>query len=292
MHVDLLDPICLYSTNIDQRCSKIGEYVSIEFASLAVPKSKFANQFDVELAQVNYSKTSPELGMDIYRPVGQTRSIGVAYFHGGGWQKGSRRDFGIQRCAALAAKGVLVASADYRLFPGSQIVESIQDAGEAVSFLLRHQLDLGISISRGVGVWGASAGGHLAAMASRAGLQDAIGAAVYFAGAISIQAMLQEAGDSPTSPVRTVFASVGQRERHTLDPLAQIYSGTPPTLLVHGDADQQIAHRHSFDYFEALSQFSVGRQLLVLGDAGHESDAFGSPGTIQAVADFFIEHLS
>lgn len=58
------------------------------------------------------------LPMDIYRPVtsSRTRRPVVVLVHGGGFEAGSRADDGIVRSArALAARGVIAASIDYRL---------------------------------------------------------------------------------------------------------------------------------------------------------------------------------
>ena len=127
------------------------------------------------------------LPMDIYRPVASSRARRpvVVLVHGGGFEAGSRTDDGIVRSArALAARGVIAASIDYRLrqqapvpsrsfmklasamrnanlgpaYPDPEAVAAAtQDAFTALGYLRENASKLRIRTSR-IGLIGSSAG--------------------------------------------------------------------------------------------------------------------------------------
>ena len=63
----------------------------------------------------------------------------------------------------LARAGFVTVSADYRLAPTSTFPAQLEDVRAAVRWLRAHALELGIDPGR-IGVWGISAGAHLAAL--------------------------------------------------------------------------------------------------------------------------------
>ena len=106
--------------------------------------------------------------VDIYVPEGKGPHPLVLYIHGGGWQGGHTRHSGAlvdfpRVLAALAAEGFTVASLEYRLSGEARFPAQLQDANAAVRFLRAHAAQYHIDPAR-VGLWGGSAGGHLAAL--------------------------------------------------------------------------------------------------------------------------------
>lgn len=84
----------------------------------------------------------------------------MVFLHGGGWAGGGREDL-MNRCFLVSQNGSVGATVEYRLgipFPGH-----LHDCKAAVRFLRANAQKYGIDPNR-IGVWGCSAGGHLAAM--------------------------------------------------------------------------------------------------------------------------------
>lgn len=86
----------------------------------------------------------------------------VVYFHGGGWSSGGREQAMYPWLnPLLASAGLVTAAVTYRLSGADPFPAQLDDAVAAVDWVQSHSRDLGVDPSR-VGVWGDSAGGHLA----------------------------------------------------------------------------------------------------------------------------------
>ncbi len=110
--------------------------------------------------------------MDLYLPPATFNSSRpfIVYTHGGGWSGGSKRTTGAFSnwpgvLAALAAKGYVVASLDYRLLGDEIAPAAIQDTKAAIRFLRANAAKYNVDRNRGL-TWGPSAGGQLAALAA------------------------------------------------------------------------------------------------------------------------------
>lgn len=112
-----------------------------------------------------------ELELDLYVPAGSSgQRPCVVWIHGGAWAGGARYPLP-PRAQALVDAGIAVASIDYRLTSqaglfGNEPVTfpaQIHDAKGAVRWLRAHAGELGLDPLR-FGAYGASSGGHLAAL--------------------------------------------------------------------------------------------------------------------------------
>ncbi|MEO1995126.1 MAG: alpha/beta hydrolase fold domain-containing protein, partial [Planctomycetaceae bacterium] len=112
---------------------------------------------DLEYARVG----DRSLKLDLYRPAGQhDRSPLVVWIHGGAWKSGSKNKCGI---TWMVNHGYAVASVDYRLSGEAVFPALVHDCKAAIRWLRAHAAEYGFSADR-MGVAGASAGGHLAAL--------------------------------------------------------------------------------------------------------------------------------
>jgi acetyl esterase/lipase len=82
--------------------------------------------------------------------------------HGGGWSGGTRENM-MSETLFLAKNGYVGAAVEYRVVSQAPFPAQLEDCKCAVRFLRAHASDYGIDPQR-IGVWGGSAGGHLAAM--------------------------------------------------------------------------------------------------------------------------------
>jgi acetyl esterase/lipase len=91
----------------------------------------------------------------------------IIWIHGGGWQNGSK-----DGCPPLrngyTEHGYAVASINYRLSGHAVFPAQIEDCKAAIRWLRAHAEEYSLDPQR-FGVWGSSAGGHLAALVGTSG---------------------------------------------------------------------------------------------------------------------------
>jgi acetyl esterase/lipase len=262
-------------------------------------------QRDVVYATVD----GQELRLDLYVPDVRPAPLCI-WLHGGGWMRGSRSDRADQRILPVVRHGVAVAAVQYRLSGEASFPAPLDDARAAVRWLRAHAGDHGLDAAR-IGAWGASAGGHLAAMlALTDGANDV--------GDSSVQAvvawfapsdLLQRDFDVPEGPLPPFVTGpppepsfearlLGvDRVRDNRDaalaasPVTHVRRDAPPFLLMHGDRDGLIPSEHSRRLHDALRAEDVDATLWLLHGANHEDPAFDSAASLAAVTAFLRQHL-
>ena len=164
-----------------------------------------------------------ELGAYLVRPAGSPKSApGVLFLHGGSWRAGHPFSF-LPHCHYFASRGVVAASASYRLVGHSatRILDCIADAQAAIRWL--RSLD-GVDPTR-VAAVGYSAGGHLAACA---GLLP------------SVESVPETARPDAMVLLNPVTQAVRPEDHAIIDelsPIAHVTPGAPPTLIMYGARD-------------------------------------------------------
>ena len=107
---------------------------------------------------------------DLYMPAGSGRFPALVAVHGGGWQAGARSAF--QHWGPyLAGRGYVLFAISYRLAKkgAKMFPHAVNDVLAAVQFVRAGAGDLEVDPER-IGLFGASAGAHLAALAALGGM--------------------------------------------------------------------------------------------------------------------------
>ncbi len=227
----------------------------------------------------------------------------VLWVHGGGWIQGSK-----ERCPAswLAAEGFAVASVQYRLSTQARWPAQIEDCREAVRWLRCHASEHGLDPER-IGVWGSSAGGHLAALMGTLptppdeAVSSRVSAVCDWYGPSDLLTMPANVLSEPRTRA-DVEKSNGAKLlggaivdlpelAKRASALHQVSSNDTPFLIMHGDADPQVPLDQSTRLHEALRQAGVESTLIVLPGAGHGGPAFHAPEARTAILAFFRKHL-
>jgi acetyl esterase/lipase len=106
---------------------------------------------------------------DLYLPAGAGPFPALVGVHGGGWQAGARNAFQFWG-PYLAARGYVLFAISYRLAKKGQKMfpQAVNDVLAAVQFVRGNAGELKIDPER-IGLFGASAGGHLASLAALGG---------------------------------------------------------------------------------------------------------------------------
>jgi acetyl esterase/lipase len=273
----------------------------------------------IEDGDVRYGEADGQpLLLDVRR--GESRTAAPApllvWIHGGGWEAGDKRgDFGNALDPVLIEAGFVVASINYRLSGQARFPAQIHDAKASIRWLRANAAELGIDPDR-IGVWGHSAGGHLAALlGSSRGLDELegdSGSAGVSSGVQAVAAIsapmdflaVPPRGDDP-DPERVAEKLFGGplEERRALvrlaSPVTHVSGDSPPFLIVHGEDDEVVPVGHAQLLHDALVRCGVESTLVRLPQADHvlaapalgvaAPDAWSDVGS-QALA-FFSAHL-
>lgn len=282
--------------------------------------SALAPGVDASLDHVYAHASGRPLRADLYLPSGRRApSPLVVWLHSGGWRIGDRRR-APDLSRHFAARGFAMASIDYRLSREAIFPAQLHDVKAAIRWLRVNAARFGIDESR-IGLWGASAGGHLAALTAfgahvgespdvahanvRVDVQAlAIGyAPVDFLtmdaqrerGAVAIDdpgAFTLPAGARITDArsYESLLIGAPVRDRPDLarvaSPIAHVRSHVPPTLIVHGTGDSAIPAAQSEQLYEALARCGNDVTLRLVHGFGHgfmERDDFdaGPPRAVE-----------
>ncbi|WP_346838684.1 alpha/beta hydrolase [Microbulbifer sp. SAOS-129_SWC] len=104
------------------------------------------------------------LKLDVFAPpAGGAARTGLLLVHGGGWRSGDRRLLA-PLAQALAARGYVVATADYRMAPPATFPAPVHDLLAALAWLRANAGTFNVDPAR-LAIGGSSAGGQLAALA-------------------------------------------------------------------------------------------------------------------------------
>jgi acetyl esterase/lipase len=246
------------------------------------PMTEVANaaiQRDLVYKRVN----GAVLTLDLYCP-GKVSGLlpVIVWIHGGGWSKGRK-----EQCPAvsLVQDGYAVASIDYRLTGVAPFPAQIEDCKAAVRWLRANAAKYNLDADR-IGVWGMSAGGHLAALlGTSGGVPELEGSGDNMQFSSRVQAVCDVAGPADLPALtnlgpKRVFAIEGllggplekdKAKAIAASPIHYVSKDDPPFLIVHGEADRVVPVEQSQRFYEELRKAGVNATLKILPHVGHQA---------------------
>lgn len=268
------------------------------------------------------------LTMDIYPPAsGQTLDAPVpvvVYVHGGGLVLGNRQTAGLGAALAnhhgalfepvrarLNARGLAVASVDYRLLPASRWPAPIEDVKCAIRFLRANAAALNIDPDH-IGIWGSSSGAQLALLAGLARRTAGFDHGPYRHHSSSVQAVVDMFGPTDLEHLQhaapfarmLLYIDFGRSTAlrrsaspiHYVTPSPHTASNTPAFLLLQGEDDPMVPPRQTSTLLHTLVAAGFPASLLQVAHAGHGLDSTTQDPPKSVIVDqtvrFLASHLS
>ena len=206
----------------------------------------------------------------------------VVCIHGGGWVAGDRKEMS-QTIRALAGRGYVAVSPDYRLAPNDRFPAQIEDCKAAVRWLRANAATYKIDPDR-IGAVGFASGGHLACLLGVTGKEDGlegmggnadqssrVQAVVSFFGPTDLAA----GGWGLNVEARNLIPLLGggpadrPEAYRKASPLTYAGKNSAPILLIHGAEDKMVPVEQSRKLYDKIATAGGSAALNVVEGEGH-----------------------
>lgn len=255
---------------------------------------------------IKYGEASGQaMLLDIYRPRQIDRKLPViVWLYGGAWKMGSK-DF----CpiAFMATQQVAIVSINYRLDNVAPFPAQIYDCKGAIRWLRANADKYDLDADH-IGVFGASAGGHLAALlgttADNPKMEGDVGGNLNYSSRVQCVCAFYPPTDlnrlvtdpkTRASSKGDVAKLLGGAVADNVDkanfasPIFYVDKNSAPFFLMHGGADTLVPPEQSEIFYEALKKAGVEAHLEIIPDKGH--GIIAPPAVAQEIYQFFQAHL-
>ncbi len=202
----------------------------------------------------------------------------IVYFFGGGWFGGTPEQF-YPQCEYFASRGLLAASAEYRVKGkhGVSPLECVADGKSAVRWLRSHAAELNIAPGKIVAA-GGSAGGHIAACTAMVEELDETGEDPGVSSQSNAFVLFNPGVDLFNISVEVpAMEGLTESQKALLSPIRHVRPGLPPSIIFHGVKDATVP-------YEGVQQFAS-----LMGDTGNDCELIAFEGMGHGFA-FFGQH--
>ncbi|HEY4125609.1 MAG TPA: alpha/beta hydrolase [Rhizomicrobium sp.] len=228
--------------------------------NLTVPRSGYRVVRDLAYG------TDTRQKLDLYIPDSlKAPAPVILFFYGGSWQSGEKAWY-LAFGQSFASKGIIVAIADYRLYPKVKYPAFLDDSANALRFVHEKVASYGGDPAR-LFLAGHSAGAYNAIMlvADPHYLQDVHGDVNWVRGVIGIS------GPYDFLPLKSadLIDIFGGDRRVDTQPITYIDAKRPPMLLVTGSDDTTVLPRNTKRMAAKLRSFGTDVKEIVYPGVGH-----------------------
>jgi acetyl esterase/lipase len=228
-----------------------------------------------------------DLTLDLYwHPGADEPEPLVVWIHGGAWMSGDKT--WMPPVLYLLDKGFAMTSIDYRLSQEALFPAQIEDCKAAIRWLRANAARYNLDPDR-VGVWGESAGGHLAALLGTAGdvtAWDQQGGSRehssrvqavcdWFGPSDLLQMGVMKSGfdhnavDAPEALLIGGPVQENKEKAKQANPITYITPAAPPFFIMHGEQDDVVPPGQSELLHRALVEAGLDSTLMIIPGMGH-----------------------
>lgn len=244
------------------------------------------------ILDVPYTTRGGKQAVDVYlpeKPLQEGKNHPWVFFiHGGGWVIGDRK-MGAVMGRILAARGVALVSAGYRLAPRATLTQQLEDLQEAMRFTHANAAKWNLDTSR-FAIAGESAGGHLTMRLSQEFPQEL----PHPRAIVGIYGLYDLEGWSRSDhPVAKGFLKTIRKG----EPLAHFFGRHTahrelpwdhvPVLLLHGEADRLVPVGQSHKLAKLLKSQGVEVTVKTYPGRDHAFNYNGRGSARRDVIDFY-----
>ncbi len=206
-----------------------------------------------------------------YPAIGAGVKSAVIVLPGGGYNHVVMEKEGAVEGKWLAAHGVAAFVLQYRLAPWYKYPAPMLDGSRAVRYVRSHASDFGLDPNK-IGVWGFSAGGHLAGYLatetpehdkSSADPVERVDAHPNFAIFSYARLSMDNSIPRPTNMESLVGENPSPETLDKISYARHVTKDTSPSFIYSTTADQQVDSLNSTEYYDALKRAGVPAELHI-----------------------------
>ncbi|OAO05087.1 alpha/beta hydrolase [Sphingomonadales bacterium EhC05] len=241
---------------------------------------------EVALVGENVGFGDKGLTLDIWRSNAASNASKkpvLIFWHGGGWVKGSRRDYAFA-ARAFAQQGFVVVVPDYRKVPDVHFPDFIDDGAQAVRWVQDNIAQYGGDRSR-LAFSGHSAGAHTAVLLAL-DPRWLIAAGVDMAPIKAVVGLSGPYDFYPFDKKRSINAMSRYPQPERTQPVNFASTDAPPMLLITSSGDSTVRPRNAISLTAKLEEVDATVEMINYDGLDHEevvmalSKAFRSKGPI------------
>jgi acetyl esterase/lipase len=246
----------------------------------AVKKVEFPSGYEAKIDAV-YSEINGWKGReDIYYNPKSTKPTPVIFnIHGGGWNHGVKETQG--GFSTFFKVGFAVVNIEYRLTSQATAPAAVEDVRAAMLYVVQHAKELNIDPNKIV-ILGGSAGGHLALMAGLLQNDNRFDGAYKNVKNYTIAAIIDKYGITDvwdwaygkniTSKSATNWLGAKAKDSvfaKSVSPIYYVKKTSPPTFIVHGDADPTVPYQQSVDLKKKFDEVGCKSEFVTIPGGVH-----------------------
>ena len=232
-----------------------------------------------------------------YKEDGLKNKPVVVFIHGGGWAKGDKQDT-MYQAFQVAKEGFVGVTVSYSLISEAAFPTCIYDVKEAIRFIKSKADEWPVDVNR-IGVWGYSAGAHLALMVGLSP-ESEFKSDLYSKYDSKVKSLMVVS--APTDFVTRVqkegdiriFDSNQNKNiafQKAVSPLTYVDKNQLPIFMLHGDADPLVKPYHYKKFKNLSKEKKVSNfQLFEFENGGHMF-YFKNKKEVQPIFEDFLKNI-
>ncbi len=261
---------CLFTNGIMAQEAPAKTYKPVELPA------GFTAQLNVVYTKVN----DWEGKMDVYLPAKTSKATPIVInIHGGGWNHGEKESQ--TGFSTFFKAGFAVANIEYRLTGQATAPAAVEDTRCALIYLIKNAKDLNIDVNKIV-IMGGSSGGHLALMGGLLGNDHRFDTNCSGVENIKVAAIIDKYGISDVwdwgyglkKTSKSAVNWLGSKAKDeafakSVSPIHYVDKNSPPTFIVHGDADPTVPYQQSVDLHKKFVAAGVKTEFITVEGGLH-----------------------